>query len=81
MHYIATVKGKSPKQSPIALGIDLQRIANALYHDLKTIRCANPLCGNNFKQNRHWQKYCSAKCRTDHFWSERRRVTIPVPSE
>ena len=61
-----------------ALGEHLDFIRKALKKPLAIIRCANPTCNKLFRQTRHWQKFHSVKCRTEKFWSEHERMTVPT---
>ena len=37
-------------------------------------RCANPKCGKSFSVFRKWAKYCSSKCRLEHWQARHPRV-------
>jgi len=34
-------------------------------------RCANVACGAKFTPSRDWQKFCSAKCRTEYHYGRK----------
>lgn len=67
-----------PADPANALGEHVDFVRKALKKPLKLILCANPNCEKEFKQTRHWQKFCSVKCRNEKFWSEHERLTVPI---
>lgn len=39
---------------------------------IKQRRCEH--CSNPFRISRYWQRFCSTKCRVDHFYEETQEV-------
>jgi hypothetical protein len=54
--------------------------SNAFYSTvLKLLHCAN--CNNEFKPQRHWQRYCSAICRTIKFQAQKEQEQQALKAE
>jgi hypothetical protein len=73
---------KQPKMNTVAISDALGILSNLSLPDLQRLRvgldeefskranrhadCLN--CHQDFTTKRSWQKYCSRKCRNEHFW-------------